>query len=248
MRVTLAAVLFAFALQLPPSVAVNPRSGLRTFEIGNGHIPAVLLHGYGSSPNDWLPYAAVVQVSPRHRFIFPEAPEPTTPPDGPSTGRGWWRLELAAYRRGTDLPDMSHAHPGGLDTASRAVRTLLGELHQRLQSEPRDTILGGFSQGGMVAADIAFRSNEPMKALVLLSTTMVDEIAWSDGMPSRRGLPVFVAHGRSDDVLQFAIAERFATKMQQAGMRVTWFPFNAGHEMPAEAVTALNAFFATIRP
>ena len=247
MRVTFAAVLFAFALQLPPSV-VNPRSGLRTFEVGNGHIPAVLLHGYGSSPHDWLPYAQVMQLSPRHRFIFPEAPEQTIPPDGPLTGRGWWRLDLASYRRGADLPDMRHAHPGGLDTASRAVRTLLGELQQRLQSDPRDTILGGFSQGGMVAADIAFRTNEPMKALVLLSTTIVDEAAWTSGMPSRRGLPVFISHGRSDDVLPFALAERLAAKMRQAGMRVTWFAFDSGHEMPADAVTALNTFFAEIRP
>lgn len=239
---------FLLAVQLAPLVITNRDSGLRTFEVGTGNVPVVLLHGYGSSPSDWLPYAAVMQVSARHRFIFPEAPQQTAPPDGPLIGRGWWRLGLASYRRGNELPDMSNAHPSGLDDANRAVRTLLGELQQRLQSDSRETILGGFSQGGMIAADLAFRTNEPLKALVLLSTTTVDEAAWLAGMPSRRGLPVFISHGRNDAVLAFAIAERLATKMRQAGMRVTWFRFDSGHEMPAEAVTALNAFFASLRP
>lgn len=139
---------------------------------------------------------------------------------------------------------MRDAHPGGLDDASRTVRVLLNEIARRLESDPHDTILGGFSQGGMIAADIAFRTSEPMKALLLLSTTTVDEAAWMTGMPRRRGLPVFISHGRDDDILPFEIAERLATKMSEAGLRVWWFPFNGGHETPVEAVTALNAFFA----
>lgn len=231
---------------MPPTAVVNPRSGIRTFEVGTGNIPVVLLHGYGSSPHDWRPYAPVMRLSPQHRFIFPEGLQHTTPPDGPVTGRAWWRLELASYRRRNELPDMTNAHPSGLDDASRSVRTLLTELRQRFQSDPGDTILGGFSQGGMVAADIAFRTNEPLRALVLLSTTTVDEAAWTTGMPSRRGLPVFISHGRSDDVLQFEIAERLARRLREAGLRVTWFPFNSGHETPAEAVAALNTFFADV--
>jgi predicted esterase len=32
--------------------------------------------------------------------------------------------------------------------------------------------------------------------------------------------------------------------MVAAGMLVTWFPFNGGHEIPKEVVTALNEFLA----
>jgi predicted esterase len=32
--------------------------------------------------------------------------------------------------------------------------------------------------------------------------------------------------------------------MRDDGLRVTWFPFDGGHDMPAEVVTALNAFLA----
>jgi predicted esterase len=33
--------------------------------------------------------------------------------------------------------------------------------------------------------------------------------------------------------------------MHDAGLQVTWFPFDGGHEIPAEVVTALNAFLAS---
>jgi predicted esterase len=44
--------------------------------------------------------------------------------------------------------------------------------------------------------------------------------------------------------LPFAIAERFAGKLKAAGLNVTWFPFDGGHEIPAVAVRELNAFLA----
>ncbi len=242
-RTLIAAATIASAAVVVP----NPASGLRTWEVGTGERPFVLLHGYSAMPQDWLPFADTIRVSPRRRFVFPEAPEATTPPDGPVGGRAWWRLGLAAYRHpASALPDLSRAHPPGLRRAAAQVRQLVHEVEQRLGADPHQLILGGFSQGAMVSAEMAFGSNEPLRALVLLSVTPVDESAWRAAMPSRRGLPVFIAHGRQDDVLRYDGAVRLAQDMRRAGLRVTWMPFDGGHEIPAEVVTALNQFLATI--
>ena len=93
----------------------------------------------------------------------------------------------------------------------------------------------------MIAADIAFTTDEPIDALVLLSPTIVNEPAWRAGMPRRRGLRVFISHGRRDTILPFDASVRLQQAMRDAGLRVTWFPFDGGHEMPAEVVTALNS-------
>ena len=223
------------------------RSGLRTIEVGAGHAPFILLHGYGSSPKDLVPFTQTVLLSPRMRFVFPEAPARTTPPDGPEDGRSWWKLELASYLRpGETLPDMSRSRPSGLDESSGKVRTLLKEIHDRQATKADETILGGFSQGAMIAGDIAFTTDEPLRALVILSGTVVDEAAWTRGLPRRAGLPVFIAHGRNDSVLPFDAAARLADRMEHAGLRVTWVPFEGGHEIPAEVVTTLNVFLAGI--
>ena len=207
---------------------------------GEGPPTLVLLHGYGSSAERWAPFTRTIALPPGGRFVFPQGPEVTVPPDGPADGRGWWRLELAAYiPPGGSIPDLSAAHPPGIDVAAARVRDLLDDLHSRPGGP---LVVGGFSQGAMVAADIAFRTDQAMTALVLLSGTTVDEAAWEQGLAARRGLPVFVSHGRTDVILPFTVADRFRQKLQRAGLLVTWLPFAGGHEIPAEVVVALNQF------
>jgi phospholipase/carboxylesterase len=223
----------------------RPRSNLRTIEAGSGRLPFVLLHGYGSSAEEWLPFTVTIQLPKDRRFVMPEGPETTSPPDGPVNGRAWWRLGLDAHRRQTDqLPDLSQTNPPALAASTRRVRLLLDELAVS-GGYPRDQqMLAGFSQGAMIAADIAFTTDEPLAALVLLSPTFVNERAWRDGMARRRGLRVFVSHGRRDDILPFDIADRLQRAMRDAGLRVTWVPFEGGHEMPMAVVDRLNAFLA----
>jgi phospholipase/carboxylesterase len=220
----------------------NPASGLRTWEVGDGTKPMVLLHGYASAPQEWLQFVATLKPGVPRRLIFPEGPD--VRPDG--RGRGWWPLELASHRDATGLPDLSRTRPPGLALASTRVRTLLDEVTTRLGSERKDLVLGGFSQGGIVAAEIAFRTDTPLKALVLLSPTVIDEPSWRDGIPQRRGLPVFLAHGRQDEILPFAASARLAETLRTAGLAVTWVPFDGGHDMPAPVIAALNEFLATV--
>ena len=211
---------------------------------GEGPPTLVLLHGYGANAEDWEPFTKTI-VAPAHaRFVFPIAPETTVPPDGPLGGRAWWRLQLDSYiAPGGGMPDLAAAHPPGLDVATTSVRAL---LHDLSWSPGGAVVLGGFSQGAMVASALAFTTNDALAALVLLSGAPVDEATWRRGLANRRGLPVFVAHGRADPVLSFAGAERFQRELADAGLAVTWVPFEGGHEVPAEVVTALGAFLAPI--
>jgi phospholipase/carboxylesterase len=211
---------------------------------GEGPPTVVLLHGYGSHAEDWLPFTGTLAVPPGTRFVFPEAPETTVPPDGPIGGRAWWRLDLESHiPAGRRVPDLSATRPPGLAMASSLVRTLLTDLRWRRRGP---VVLGGFSQGAMVSSEIAFRSRAPLAALVLLSGTTVDEASWEPGFATRRGLPVFISHGRRDEILPFEVAERYRRKLEAAGLAVTWFPFDGGHEVPAGVVVALNAFLSKL--
>ena len=57
--------------------------------------------------------------------------------------------------------------------------------------------------GAMVACEVAFQSDEPLAALVVLSGTPVDRAGWRERMSRRQGLPVFMSHGRADNILPF---------------------------------------------
>ena len=107
-------------------------------------------------------------------------------------------------------------------------------------------MLGGFSQGAMIAANIAFSSDQSLKALIILSGTVVDENRWNRGIAGRRGLPVFISHGRQDNILRYDMAERLRDSMRKAGLRVHWVPFDGGHEIPSLVVSELNKFLHSL--
>ena len=65
-------------------------------------------------------------------------------------------------------------------------------------------------------------------------------------MERRKGLPVFMSHGRNDTILPFDLAERLKAEMVAAGLSVTFVPFKGDHEIPAEVVIALNDFLSKI--
>jgi phospholipase/carboxylesterase len=229
------------------SAACDRESRLTTIVSGGDGPPTlVLLHGYGSSAEQWLPFTQTIRLAPGGRFVFPQAPERMSRTDGPATGRAWWRLALASHiPPGGTLPDLSAARPSGLSAAAALVEDLLEDV-ERFPGRP--IFLGGYSQGAMVASELAFRTDARIDALVLLSGTLVDEASWEREFAKRTSLPVFMSHGRSDPVLPFAIADRFRVKLQTAGVRVTWVPFDGGHEVPAAVVGRLNAFLAELRP
>ena len=208
---------------------------------GDGPPTLVLLHGFGSSAEQWMPFSHTIRLPPGGRFIFPQAPGT----NGPQGGRAWWPLELAAnIPKGGTVPDLSATNPPGLKTAAALVRDLLQSLRR---SAGGPIVLGGYSQGAMVASEVAFQSNEEVAALVLLSGTPVAEATWDANYTNRRGLPVFMSHGRGDTVLPFDGALRMKRKLEAAGLQVTWIEFQGGHEIPVEVVVALNEFLARLR-
>jgi phospholipase/carboxylesterase len=207
---------------------------------GEGPPTLVLLHGYGSSAEEWAPFTKTIQWPSRGRFVFPQGPEVLSGSSASVARRAWWPLDLRSnIPAGQSLPDLSSTRPAGLRIAADRVEDLLRSL-TRTSGAP--VVLGGFSQGAMVASEVAFRSDVPLTGLVLLSGTAVDEASWRAGYKRRRGLPVFIAHGRRDGTLPIAISDRMRQDLQAAGLDVTWLSFDGGHDIPAEAVIALNTF------
>jgi phospholipase/carboxylesterase len=200
---------------------------------GGGGPPAlVLLHGYGSRAEDWLQFEPKFSLPANTQLVYLQAPL-----RGPLSGRrGWWWLNLAGHvPPGERFADYSKIHPRGIQTASRMVRNSLTTMKQPI-------VLGGFSQGAMTSAEIAFHSDQELAGLILLSGTTVDEEGWAEHLAGRRQLPIFIAHGRQDSVLPFDRMERFQARLKAFGLNVTWLPFDGDHGIPDEVVEQMSAF------
>ena len=206
---------------------------------GGGDGPlVVLLHGFGAPATDLVGLWRVLDVPQGTRFAFPGAPV-----DLGFGGRAWWPLDIPAIERAIAEGrhrDLTEAHPEGLDDARAQLTACLDDMASSLG--PSKTILGGFSQGSMLALDFALHDRRKLDAVVLLSGTLLNEQAWVELMPQRRGLPVFQSHGRRDPILSFEIASRLRDQLSSAGIAHEWMEFGGGHEIPPDVLARLGAF------
>jgi phospholipase/carboxylesterase len=204
----------------------------------------VLMHGFGAPGDDLAQLWRVLDVPHEVRFVFPEAP--LSPEEfAPFAGRAWWRIDTAALEEamaGGERPDRSHDEPDGMAEAHAAVLSLLDAVQQELDVPGERIVLGGFSQGAMLACDVALGEARPLAGLVLLSGTLLAQPRWQAAMPARASLPVFQSHGRRDPLLPFAAAERLRDLFTGAGCNVDWVEFGGAHEIPMDVLQRLGAF------
>jgi phospholipase/carboxylesterase len=210
---------------------------------GSGPV-VVLLHGYGAGGDDLVPLAHVLNQSPDVRFVFPAAP--LAPPElAAYGGRAWWPLDIEALQLAATqgkARERALETPAGLSDARASVSALLTEVQRDLGVAPEHIVLGGFSQGAMLACDVALHSALPLAGLVLLSSTLISQNEWQPRMAARKLLPVLQTHGLQDPLLPVAQARALRDLFRAAGVAVKWLEFQGGHELPEPVLRELALF------
>jgi len=205
---------------------------------------AVFCHGYGAPGDDLVVLATEILHSLNGvALLFPSAPI-SLAGDGIPNGRAWWPLNLMRLQMGLpfDLTELTECEPAGSAEAAELLRAAIDECGELLQLAPQNIVLGGFSQGAMVAADCAFRSGKSWGGLCLLSGAPLRLSEWRHEAEILSGRPVLQTHGRTDPVLPFSGAEAMRDTLIAAGMEVDFRPFAGGHTIPPDIPTSLLAF------
>jgi phospholipase/carboxylesterase len=212
---------------------------------GGGTGPlVVLMHGYGAPGDDLVPLHRVLDVPREVRFAFPEAP--LSPPEvAMFGGRAWWEIDVMALQRaaaeGRERERMAET-PAGLPRARTQVEATLTELVRELSVPADQLILGGFSQGAMLALDVALHSTRQLAGLILLSTTYLNSSVWQPLMAARMNVPVLQTHGVQDPLLSFDMASELRDALRAAGSKLEWVEFRGGHELPQSVLEATSRF------
>jgi phospholipase/carboxylesterase len=216
-------------------------AGLRTTAVGRPDAPLtlVLLHGYAMRPADLSPFAHSLGT-PAY-FLLPEGPHPSS-----IGGHAWWTIDPeareAALSRGPR--DLTEEYPQGLAAARHQLGRFLDAATAEFPARP--LVLGGFSQGGMLALDWVLRGTRPVDALVLLSASRLASRDWQPHRARLRELPVFISHGSADRDLAFAAGERLRDFVLESGARASWVPFEGGHEIPLVVWRGLRKFLSAL--
>ena len=212
---------------------------------GGGDGPVViLLHGWAAGGDDLVPLWEVLDAPQGTRFLFPEGPLPVNM--GFGDARAWWRIDVEQLNRDfvSGRPrNLSRVVPKGLTEAREHIIALLDDVQKRLGAAPEKTVLGGFSQGGMLSCDVALRTDRSFAGLAILSGSLLARDEWVPLMPKRKGLRVLQSHGSMDSVLPVFLAEQLRDFLSEAGVAVDWVGFQGSHEIPDIVLQKLGSFF-----
>lgn len=204
--------------------AVPPREGAgAASESGETDRPPLLLllHGYGANEEDLFSLASYVDS--RFLVVSPRAPVTLAP-----GAYAWFNLGLG---------------PQGFEYDAREVRAglealgqFLVEVRDQYRVDPTRVFLLGFSQGAMMALQLALTHPGLAAGVVALSGRALPNLDQQLSDPEAlRGFPIFVAHGTIDALLPIHHGRETRAVLSRLPVELDYHEYPMGHEITPES-------------
>ncbi|MBZ0334793.1 carboxylesterase 2 [Marinobacter sp. JH2] len=210
---------------------------LNALQIDTGPEPQhtiIWLHGLGANGHDFEPVVPEFAFSRETpvRFIFPHAPELPVTINGGMVMPAWYDILAMDVDRKVDAEQLRAS-------AGMVAELIKAERERGVASE--NIILGGFSQGGAVAYELALSYPERLGGLFALSTyfATADSIELSD---ANRNLPIFIGHGRFDQIVMERLGQTAHQTLQNLGFEPEYQSYGMEHSLCLEEVKDLDRF------
>jgi len=195
---------------------------------GDGPFPTIFaLHGWGASAHDLLGLAPYLHGG-RALVICPQGPVEL--PIAPGVrGYGWFPMTSGAP------PD-----PGAFQEARARLQRFLADARDRYPVDRRHSVLLGFSQGGVMAYDLALRSPAEFAGLVALSSWLPNDLANQiEVREEHAGLPTLVVHGTRDPMIPVQRALESRERLRGFGIDATYREYEMEHGIGPDALRDL---------
>ena len=181
----------------------------------------LLLHGYGANEEDLFSLASY--VDPRFLVVSPRAPITLAP-----GAYAWFNLGLGPQGFQYDSQEVG----AGLE----ALGQFLGEVRDQYQVDPTQVFLLGFSQGAMMALQLALTHPGLAAGVVALSGRALPNLDQQLSDPGvLRGFPIFVAHGTIDAVLPIHHGRETRAVLSRLPVELDYHEYPMGHEISPES-------------
>ena len=208
---------------------------MEAIEIETGPNPAasvIWLHGLGADGHDFEPIVPELALDKPVRFVFPHAPiRPVTINQGMRM-RAWYDI----FQFGGGPED---------DAGVRASQKLVEELIKK--EKGRKIVLAGFSQGGAIVLQTALRHPERLAGVMALSTYLpLAGTVEKEAIAENQSVPIFMAHGKFDDIIPIDRARRSKEVLEKLGYQVEWREYPMPHSVCAEEIRQIADFLSRV--
>lgn len=207
------------------------RWGNWTARVRPGQSPGrllLLLHGWTGDENSMWLFAS--RLPSAFTLLSPRAPHPE-----PRGGYTWRPVVPETW----GLPSLEDFRP--------AVQELLDFVDgwsQQAGVEAQSFDVMGFSQGAALAYALALFDPGRVGRIAALAGFLPEGAAARLAARPLAGKPVYIVHGRQDEIIPVERARQAAELLEQAGAQVIYCEAEAGHKVHPDCLRGLGAFFS----
>ncbi len=174
----------------------------------------VLLHGRGTDEFDLVPLFDL--LDPHRRLVCATMRAPHTLPPG---GQHWYRSVRIGF-----------PHKETFDETYGLVSRWFDSVEQFLGLTIDQTVIGGFSQGAVMAYALGLGAGRlSPAALICLSGFLPEVEDFELDLGSRERLPVAIGHGTGDPVIPVEQSRIARDRLTQASLDVTYAEYPLAH-------------------
>jgi phospholipase/carboxylesterase len=194
------------------------------FELDKEYGIFVLMHGFGANMYDLVNLAPLINEK-NFVYIFPNAPiEINT---GVSQkGYAWFPIDSMDY----------------FDASLLLNQTLDEAL---LKYNKTKLIIGGFSQGGMMAIHSGIFSLNFYDKAVILSSKLITNKNLKAEINTPENTRVFISHGKLDSIIPIEAGRNLKEKLNELGFCYFYKEYNMGHEINLDVIKDLSNWLST---
>lgn len=184
----------------------------------------VLLHGRGTSERDLLPLLDV--FDPDRRLV---GACPRGPLELPPMGNHWYAVPRVGY------PD-----PETFTATYERLAGWLDGVAEHIGVPPERTVIGGFSQGAVMAWAMGLGTGRPRPAGILAMSGFIPTVPGFElDLDGLAGFPIAISHGSADPIISVQFAQDARDRARAAGADVLYRETDVPHMVDPRVVPGL---------
>jgi phospholipase/carboxylesterase len=192
----------------------------------------VLVHGWMGDENSMWVFTN--KLSPKFTIVAPRGPFSVA-----EGGYSWREIRPGTWGIAT-LEDLRPAADALLAFLDNWV------FEEGLEVEDGQIDLMGFSQGAAMVYTLTLLHPKRVRRLAALSGFFPENGAINSKPQILSSKPVFVAHGRLDELIPVEEAHRSITILRELGAQITYCESNAAHKVSKDCKKEMELFFGKV--
>ncbi|GAA6009618.1 hypothetical protein JCM10207_004126 [Rhodosporidiobolus poonsookiae] len=218
--------------------------------LGKHTATVIFSHGLGDTAAGWIPLAQALRSRFKHvKWVLPTAPVQPVTCNGGYRMTSWFDIQELPSP-GDPSPIVAQDEPGMLASVGTISRLVSAEVDAGIRSER--VVVGGFSQGAVIAYLTALTSERKLGGIVALSgfLGMADKVK-SMKTDHASKTPVFHGHGTADPIVAYkwgqATVDKLRTELGFENLEFKSYP-GMGHSFCEDEQADLEKFLAKVLP